>query len=202
MNEFPKHWESTVKAVMAECNNDYDLSRTKLQKVRATSWISSIFSFVHRKPLNIPEQSHLELSCQIQASLQSQLCMQDESMAKEINHEEYEAAFQLIGCNCCFSEFPFEELESCSEGHLFCSNCVNQFVNEAVFGQGSLRGQSIKCVSVEGCLGTWREKSLSRFVPLKNLQLYFGMLAEKELLKAGIALTKCPFCPYAGNFEL
>jgi hypothetical protein len=45
----------------------------------------------------------------------------------------------LLECNCCFVDYPFEEMVSCrSAGHLFCKTCLQKHTEQRVFGLGNL----------------------------------------------------------------
>lgn len=55
----------------------------------------------------------------------------------------------LIECECCFGDYPFDEMCSCDEGeHLFCCDCVRSYVREQVFGNDNSK---LNCMSAEGC---------------------------------------------------
>ena len=200
LNDFPRHWESTIKAVMAECNNDYYASKQKLLEIPTNSWLSHLFSFAQRKRLSLPEMAHPDLVLEMQQNLLKEILQIDNEIAKEMNRKEYEEEGQSMTCNCCFSDFAFEDLGCCSHGHLFCQECLNRLVSDAVFGQSQVRGQKVKCIHLEGCSGHFSQDMLQRLVDTKVLDAYESMIAEQEILKAGLEVVKCPFCSYAEEY--
>ena len=80
-------------------------------------------------------------------------------------------------CECCWGKYAFESLVQCSEGHLFCKNCIQKYTEESVFGNGKSK---LKCMSspsdcqdsVEGLRLAVREANLQT---IKLYQTYkFG----------------------------
>ena len=90
-------------------------------------------NFIPRRKIEIYQLENQELKDQIQ-SLENQIQQgQDLELAKEINKEQYNSCNQNLTCQCCFDEFSWEEMGACSLGHLFCGNCILQFVNQCLF---------------------------------------------------------------------
>eukprot|EP00897_Mesotaenium_endlicherianum_P010055 jgi/Mesen1/9078/ME000578S08320 len=75
---------------------------------------------------------------------------QDEATAQQLNTAEYDAEGQLIECGCCCSDWPFEEMAQCADGHLFCRGCVKRRVEESTFGGLQACG-SLPCMDTGGC---------------------------------------------------
>lgn len=47
----------------------------------------------------------------------------------------------LMECGCCFGDTDFEQMVQCSEGHLFCMDCLRRYAEEAIHGQGKVRAR-------------------------------------------------------------
>lgn len=182
---------------MAECNFDYNACFETLTKIQhSRSWFYKMLNFGNRKVvLNHPMDSKLVF--QVEKKKELVLTAGDEEMAQSLNQQEYSTTHSFMSCQCCFLDFTFEELGSCTQGHLFCGKCIEKCVMEATFGSSSLRYQEISCVEMSGCQGTFSHIYLKRFVAPALLSSYSRMLTERELQKARVELLACPFCFYA-----
>ena len=69
-----------------------------------------------------------------------------------------------LECGCCFCETPLPELVQCSEGHVFCRDCLAAYAREQVFGGGRAR---LACMCADG--------PPCRAVPNSNLQHVFNV---------------------------
>lgn len=73
------------------------------------------------------------------------------ALAIRINEEEYKNEGQLIECEICMDEFSFESMvqviltfrrylpTKCADGHLFCSDCVKNWIQETVYGNAKAK---------------------------------------------------------------
>ncbi|KAF3846722.1 hypothetical protein F7725_003800 [Dissostichus mawsoni] len=113
---------------------------------------------------------------------------EDFLLALQVNEDEYKMDGQLIECGCCYGEFAFEKMTQCSDGHLFCKECLVKYAQEAVFGSGKLHGERLPML-LPGV--SWR-KSCQRI-----LCKYYERQAE-EAVAATCAdeLVRCPFCTF------
>ncbi|CAG8564807.1 10844_t:CDS:2 [Paraglomus brasilianum] len=196
-NDFPNMWKSTIKAVLAENNFDYIRSHDKLKDLSTNGWWT-LFNVFKRKSYketdNAELNGELERLNLIEREKQS---LADHEIAKELNHDEYSKNNQLITCGCCYGDCTFEELTFCSEGHLFCKECINRLVEEGVFGQGSLRGKRIKCIEASDCNGYFRDAQLRATLFPSTYKHYTESLIEHSLKQSNLPLVQCPFCQYA-----
>jgi len=144
--EFRTLSHSSIKAVMAEQNYSYTLSRPILQELAARSWrfsFSSIWS--RRSPSQVmsdhpnvidnggaevsqlvglrrtgsPELDHELYSLLVIPVLQQRRHDQlaaDHALASGLNEEEAKETENLYDCECCYGSVAFEQLAVCDDG--------------------------------------------------------------------------------------
>ncbi|CAO3629736.1 unnamed protein product [Cunninghamella echinulata] len=140
---------------------------------------------------------------QIQKRKLDKQALVDETIAHEINIQEYEANEQFIECGCCFGDYTFEQLIFCSQGkHQFCHHCIQQFLSEGLFGQGNLRGAvRIPCIASDdrfhSCDGCFTMETLKGCLPMDLWKAYEASLLEVNLAMQGWALVRCASCNYS-----
>ena len=116
--------------------------------------------------------------------------------AAHLNKQQYIDEGELIECGCCFGEFPFEEIVQCSDGHLFCKECLHGYAKEIIFGSAMT---SVKLVCMgEDCDQSFPYNQLEKCLTKEEIEKYRGRLQEDCLAKADIPnLHQCPFCEFA-----
>lgn len=106
-------------------------------------------------------------------------------------NRSWTAEEQFFSCGCCYDDVPFEEISTCTKGHVFCAECVARQVREMVFGQASFRmnefedeeedgmdeegggrevrvggregeGTGVRCLSSDGCRAPFSLAELER----------------------------------------
>ncbi|XP_056263272.1 E3 ubiquitin-protein ligase RNF216 [Pseudoliparis swirei] len=140
----------------------------------------------------------------LEASLQKELSFylqkakewaehEDFLLALQVNEDEYKMDGQLIECGCCYGEFAFEKMTQCSDGHLFCKECLVKYAQEAVFGSGN---SELSCME-GGCPCSYPVCELEKVLPENILCKYYERQAE-EAVAATCAdeLVRCPFCNF------
>ncbi|XP_029294339.1 LOW QUALITY PROTEIN: E3 ubiquitin-protein ligase RNF216 [Cottoperca gobio] len=118
---------------------------------------------------------------------------EDFLLALQVNEDEYKMDGQLIECGCCYGEFAFEKMTQCSDGHLFCKECLVKYAQEAVFGSGN---SELSCME-GGCPCSYPVCELEKVLPENILCKYYERQAE-EAVAATCAdeLVRCPFCNF------
>ncbi|KAM9844238.1 E3 ubiquitin-protein ligase RNF216 [Aulostomus maculatus] len=142
--------------------------------------------------------SNLEASVQKELSFFQQKAKEwaeheDFLLALQVNEDEYKKDGQLIECGCCYGEFAFEKMTQCSDGHLFCKECLVKYAQEAVFGSGK---SELSCME-GGCPCSYPVCELEKVLPENILCKYYERQAE-EAVAATCAdeLVRCPFCNF------
>lgn len=142
--------------------------------------------------------SNLEASVQKELSFYQQKAKEwaeheDFLLALQVNEDEYKKDGQLIECGCCYGEFAFEKMTQCSDGHLFCKECLVKYAQEAVFGSGK---SELSCME-GGCSCSYPVCELEKVLPENILCKYYERQAE-EAVAATCAdeLVRCPFCNF------
>ncbi|CAL1588793.1 unnamed protein product [Knipowitschia caucasica] len=118
---------------------------------------------------------------------------EDFLLALQVNEDEYKKDGQLIECGCCYGDFAFEKMTQCSDGHLFCHECLVNYAQEAVFGSGK---SQLSCMSAN-CPCSFPVCELNKVLPENILCKYYERQAE-EAVAATCAdeLVRCPFCSF------
>lgn len=60
----------------------------------------------------------------------------DKAAREAKEDEEAERTGNVMECGCCFTDTPMTRMVQCTEGHLFCSDCLRHYVEEAAFSSG------------------------------------------------------------------
>ena len=111
--------------------------------------------------------------------------------AEKLNEEIATEEGTLVECGCCFGEYPFDNFVQCSEGHLFCKDCLKRYVENTVFGDGK---SAIKCMGSEPCNGFFSDSMLRITLPERVFSKYQEALAKDALKAAHIEIITCIHC--------
>jgi hypothetical protein len=121
--------------------------------------------------------------------------------ARKVNEQEYTEAEELVECGCCFGDYPWDDMTSCTAGHLVCYQCVTHTAQECAFGQGdnTYDPRGLKCIAAsnEKCNDVIPTRILERVLAPDLLTRYTTRIMATELETANLNLVRCPFCMYA-----
>lgn len=104
----------------------------------------------------------------------------------------------LVECPCCCTDVHFQEMVQCYESHLCCSQCLERYAQEVVFGyaQGELR-----CLT-EDCQSTFPRSELWRALPGELYSKYEARVAQDNIDTAGLEnFIKCISCDYGAILD-
>lgn len=54
------------------------------------------------------------------------------------------SVMDMFECGCCYTEMPFDYMVQCTDGHLFCCQCLERYAQEAIYGQGKCKLNCMK----------------------------------------------------------
>ena len=110
-----------------------------------------------------------------------------------------------VECSCCYDGYDIDDMVACSrEGHLFCVDCLKQYVESQIFGVGNLGvdratkkpAHELKCFHGE-CLSGFDRRTLEKALPERTLKKYDEIQFNISLQAAGLAnLVTCPKCGF------
>lgn len=101
---------------------------------------------------------------------------------------------ELLECGCCYDdECLFEEMAACTDGHIFCKECIRRS-SEAAIGEGKTK---FLCLTGT-CESEFPLAVLQELLPATTFSLALCKMQEEELRLADIPdLVTCPFCSFA-----
>lgn len=208
---------------MAEHNFAYSRAHPTLSDLAAKSWRFSFSNFFRRAPrrtssslLDPVTGAHAPTGCKEldeelhemgRAAREAQI-LADKAIAARLNEAEHAAADELVECECCFGDYPWEESVACADGHFFCHMCLIRSVQESVYGQGKsllTAHCSVRCLSSTAqppCTDSVPSDVLITVLPRELYNSLEDRTASENLEKSGLRLVRCPFCGYAEVDEL
>ncbi|KAH9326081.1 hypothetical protein KI387_006259, partial [Taxus chinensis] len=111
-------------------------------------------------------------------------------------NEECLSVAEDIECGCCCMEFPFEHMVQCTDGHLFCFQCLRRQVEESTFG-GLQARHSLPCMDTNGCNESIPMSEVRRALPVDVIERYEQRQAQADIERARLeGLVYCPFCNF------
>ena len=119
----------------------------------------------------------------------------------DFNYIVNEAEFQpraeevsLLECGCCYCEYATEQMCQCTEGHVFCKQCLIKYCEQTVFG---LDRSVLRCMNTQGddCKGFYSETVLQNALPEKVFLKYSLALTRDAIREANLeGLVTCCHC--------
>lgn len=111
-----------------------------------------------------------------------------------INESDIEYDDVVYECACCFGEYMECQMIRCSEGHMFCANCLSKYVVDRVTGGET----ALHCMAVAACTGTYSHALLSKRLESRLYDTYTIREFQESLNRAAINnLYQCPKCEFA-----
>ena len=142
--------ESVVSNIQAALVNKFKLK----QKCTRKTYHKFVLPIAVKDPTFAME---IEYVAAVEAKEQAEKDEQEASLFADKMAEENHTA---IECECCCSEYAFENCVQCSEGHLFCKGCLQRYAETTLFANGKTE---LKCMNtMDDCGGVFSEYMLQR----------------------------------------
>ncbi|ROT42907.1 hypothetical protein SODALDRAFT_268324, partial [Sodiomyces alkalinus F11] len=133
----------------------------------------------------------------IRARVAKQEAANREKQQEEDNIALAQAQGSMMGCACCYDEFPINRMVHCNEKQWFCIGCARQNA-ETVVGMSRYE---LKCMSMDGCSAGFCAGQRALFIDPKLAAALERIEDEAVLRMAAITnLETCPSCPYAAEY--
>eukprot|EP00520_Triparma_pacifica_P009262 CAMPEP_0118634836 /NCGR_PEP_ID=MMETSP0785-20121206/1759_1 /TAXON_ID=91992 /ORGANISM="Bolidomonas pacifica, Strain CCMP 1866" /LENGTH=710 /DNA_ID=CAMNT_0006525837 /DNA_START=87 /DNA_END=2216 /DNA_ORIENTATION=+ len=122
----------------------------------------------------------------------------DVELARQLAREDAEKEGGTVECACCYGDVAFEEMCQCSEGHLFCLECLRRYGEEQLFGAQKTNLDCMTQADSGGkCLGTFSQDMIKRALPKKVLEKLEEAMFMSAVESAGVEnLCRCPKCDF------
>ncbi|CAB9510225.1 protein ligase RNF216 [Seminavis robusta] len=136
----------------------------------------------------------------------------DTKVQKKVNRETAIREGTAVECGCCYDKVAMDEMVQCRiEGHLFCGECLAQYVENQVFANQSF-GKDPKtrepalellCFHGDGCSSGFDRFFLQRSLKPKVLEKYDELQSRINVEKAGLVamMCSCPKCGYSAAVD-
>jgi hypothetical protein len=131
----------------------------------------------------------------VQRNLQERIGKIEHDIARKEMREVSVQQGTAMECSCCFDQVAVDEMVACrNEAHLFCLDCISQYVESQVFGNGSLGihpetkepALEILCCHGSGCSSGFDREYLEKALSPKTLQKYDQLQYETAVASAGL----------------
>jgi len=102
----------------------------------------------------------------------------------------------FMTCDCCYDDVDMEEIVACrDEGHLFCRDCLSNYVETQIFANGGFgvnpetkeRSLEILCFHGDGCTSSFDRYHLKKALKPKVLEKYDELQFQASIEKAGLS---------------
>lgn len=109
-------------------------------------------------------------------------------------------------CQCCFTEFPFDDLIKCSNAsakykHLFCKECIQGYT-EAGINNKKATCQCMSDTKDENCKGHYSESDIEKCLPEQTFKNFKDMLIVSTVTSFAKVLSDYQICPFCNMFGL
>jgi len=147
-----------------------------------------------RSSTSITDPILLEEVAWVNERIQTWMDKVDTSMNRKAARDIAVKDGSAVTCDCCFDQYAIEEMAQCQDGHLFCIDCLERYVVNQVFSNGSFgckpntkeQALELSCFHGDGCSFGFERCFLEKALAPKVLQKYDELQSKISLSQAGL----------------
>ena len=182
----PKISDDAISKIQVELVRKFNVLRNKCTRKTFHKFVLPIDV---RDPIFVKEMDFVNM-----ANAKEQTA-KEEHEASLLANKIAEETNTAIECECCCSEYAFENLVQCTEGHLFCKGCLQRYAETTLFANGKTE---LRCMNTtDDCAGIFSELMLKRSLSEKVFAKFNEALARDAIKAAKIhGIVSCHKCQY------
>lgn len=109
-------------------------------------------------------------------------------------------------CQCCFTEYPFEDLIKCSNAsatykHVFCKDCIKGYI-EAGMNDKKSNCQCMLDTKDENCKGVYLESDIEKCLSVELMKNFKDMLIVSTVTSFAKMINGYQICPFCNMYGL
>lgn len=113
---------------------------------------------------------------------------------------------QNYECQCCFTEYSFDELIKCSNAstkykHVYCNDCIKGYI-ESGMNDKNVSYQCMSDTKNENCKGCYKNSDIEKCLSEKMYKIFSDMIIVSEITSFAKLFNNYKICPFCNMFGI